>query len=363
MLLRVLRVLFFFIFGAFCQGKVRLHEIELDQCGEATVDPLIKDAIVDFGLSEGTCAEQGYDRAAGNKEIDVPLVGKVTVELYDKKHPPRVRINEGSLEEYLHAWKVSTDRCSEAFVHPTMKGYLVETGFSEGTCAGQGYDVTVGREQIDVPYAGGVDITVDLDLYSKRSLIGAMLNTAGDLRNSQGPLEKKIHLWKTFAGRCGEAFIDPMAKAALVELAFVEGTCAEQGYDVAAGGKEIEVSLMDFMDKVTLKLYDKKHRLRPRITEGSIDKKPRLRARIIEGSLEGYIHLCKMSDGQCSEAFIDSVMLGALAETSFSEGTCAGHGYDVPAGVEEIDIPYIGGVDITIDVRLYSKPSRRLLLV
>jgi len=343
-----------------CRGQKHFYEIKLDQCGEATVDPPIKNALVDFGLSEGTCAEQGYDVTAGSKDIDVPSVGKVTLELYSKKARLRARVIEGSLKEYVHLRKVSNDRCAEAFIHPLMKGSLVETEFSEGTCAGQGYDLPAGREEIDIPYIGGVDIIVDLELYSKRPLASAMPDNTSDLHNAQSSLENKIHMWKEFSGRCGEALIDSMTKGALVELDFVEGTCAEQGFNVAADGKEIDVSAVG---NVTLKLYDQKPRLRSSMTEGSIDEKLRLRARIVEGSLANEVRLCKMSDDHCSETFIDSTMLGALAETKFSEGTCAEQGYTVPAGTDEINVPYIGGVDILVDVHLYSKPSRRLLLV
>jgi len=350
-----------------CRGQKHFYEIKSDQCGEAALDPLIKNVLVASGLSEGTCAEQGYDVTAGSKDIDLPSVGKVTLELYGKKARLRARVIEGSLQEYVHLRKVSTDRCAEAFIHPLMKGSLVETEFSEGTCAGQGYDLPAGREEIDIPYIGGVDIIVDLELYSKRPLASAMPDNTSDLHNAQSSLENKIHMWKAFSGRCGEALIDSMTKGALVELDFVEGTCAEQGFNVAAGGKEIDVSSVG---NVTLKLYDQKPRLRSSMTEGSIDEKLRLRVRIVEvlrppheGSLENHVHLCKVSDDHCSETFIDSTMLGALAETKFSEGTCAEQGYTVPAGTDEINVPYIGGVDILVDVHLYSKPSRRLLLV
>jgi hypothetical protein len=148
-------------------GNQQFHQIKLDQCGETTGDARTKDALVYFGLHEGTCAKYGYDRPAGRKFVDVPSIGNVTLVLYDKKQEPSTRKPEGSPEQDEHAWKISLDRCSEAVIDKMMKDILAEEGFSEGTCARQGYSVPGGRERISVPYIGESNVDVEIDLYSK----------------------------------------------------------------------------------------------------------------------------------------------------------------------------------------------------
>jgi len=165
MTFRVQAFLLMWYLSAPCQGNQHFHQLELHRCGETTGDARNKDALVYFGLHEGTCAEHGYDRPIGRKSIHVPSVGNVTVALYDKK--PGVRFAEGSSEQDVHLWKISVDGCSEAVIDSMMADILAENEFSEGTCSMQGYSEPAGQKRTSVPYIGESNVEVEIDLYSK----------------------------------------------------------------------------------------------------------------------------------------------------------------------------------------------------
>jgi hypothetical protein len=68
--------------------QVTLYKISSDtQCGQATIDKKYESYAVKFaGLKEGTCTAQGFTVAAGSKDITVPVLGHITVELFEKSN-------------------------------------------------------------------------------------------------------------------------------------------------------------------------------------------------------------------------------------------------------------------------------------
>ena len=70
---------------AIASSQVNLYKtMESKGCGQIVVSADYEKYVEEFaGFSEGTCADQGYKHADGTKSITVPIVGTVTVALYD----------------------------------------------------------------------------------------------------------------------------------------------------------------------------------------------------------------------------------------------------------------------------------------
>jgi len=67
------------------EEMVTLYKLANGECGQATLDKRFESYAVSFaGLKEGLCSAQGYSVAAGSKELKVPVLGEIKVELFTK---------------------------------------------------------------------------------------------------------------------------------------------------------------------------------------------------------------------------------------------------------------------------------------
>eukprot|EP00928_Gymnodinium_smaydae_P037068 TRINITY_DN2579_c0_g1_i1.p1 TRINITY_DN2579_c0_g1~~TRINITY_DN2579_c0_g1_i1.p1 ORF type:complete len:390 (-),score=77.94 TRINITY_DN2579_c0_g1_i1:212-1381(-) len=229
--------------------KVTLHQIALSKCGEATVDPWMKSVLIELlGFAEGPCADQGYDVSMGQKEKSVPGVGAVKLAMYKKSgveeptaQPAESLKNQAfDVEGKVTLHQIALSKCGEAAVDPWMKSVLIELlGFAEGTCADQGYDVSIGQKEISVPGVGAVKLA----MYSKSDVEETTVAPSSSVKGQAfEAADDKDTLHQIALSKCGEATVDPSMKSVLIELlGFAEGTCADQGYDVSMGQKDISV--------------------------------------------------------------------------------------------------------------------------
>merc|ERR1712195_160457 len=73
----------------FCQAltssQVNLYkELEGKVCAQAAISGDYEKYVEEFaGFSQGTCADQGFKHADGTKTMAVPIIGNITVALYD----------------------------------------------------------------------------------------------------------------------------------------------------------------------------------------------------------------------------------------------------------------------------------------
>ena len=70
---------------AIAASQVNLYRtVEGHGCGQVAVSGDYEKYVEEFaGFSQGTCVDQGFKHADGTKTITVPIVGSVTVALYD----------------------------------------------------------------------------------------------------------------------------------------------------------------------------------------------------------------------------------------------------------------------------------------
>lgn len=73
---------------------VDLYKITHGECGQAEISSMYEKPAEEFaGLTEGTCASQGYTKLDGEKEIKVPVIGNIKIDLYSK---PAVAFKAGT---------------------------------------------------------------------------------------------------------------------------------------------------------------------------------------------------------------------------------------------------------------------------
>jgi len=62
-----------------------LYKISDGECGQATLDSKYATYAEKFaGLSEGTCAAQGYTKSDGTQTLQVPVLGGITISKFTK---------------------------------------------------------------------------------------------------------------------------------------------------------------------------------------------------------------------------------------------------------------------------------------
>jgi hypothetical protein len=124
------------------------------ECGQATIPVEYESYAEEFaGLSKGECSDHGYTQADGSKNIQVPVIGDITIALFSKSS----ELKAGSVDLY----KIMAGECGQASVPTGYAQYAEEfAGLEKGDCSDNGYTLADGSKTIHVPVIG--DITVAL---------------------------------------------------------------------------------------------------------------------------------------------------------------------------------------------------------
>jgi len=70
---------------ALAASTVQLYKSELGKvCEQASISGDYEQYLEEFaGFTKGTCADQGFTHADGSKTLSVPIIGDITLALYD----------------------------------------------------------------------------------------------------------------------------------------------------------------------------------------------------------------------------------------------------------------------------------------
>ncbi len=86
-----------------------LYKIAGAKCDQATLDEKCSSDAKSFaGLSEDTCAVQGYTVPAGDQGLNVPVVGSIMVELFAKA----AKVSRAEAVVWLY--KITGTKCGQA---------------------------------------------------------------------------------------------------------------------------------------------------------------------------------------------------------------------------------------------------------
>jgi hypothetical protein len=141
----------------------KVFDANVGQCGQVAMNKSAFKLAKALGLQEGTCGDHGFTLSQGTKEVDAPILGKIVFALYKKSGALGVAdvvsfITSGDMVT-LH--KVFGPICSEVTVE---KKYATDVaklqGMSEGSCTSEGYIINTGKQDLNLPLIGEVDITL-----------------------------------------------------------------------------------------------------------------------------------------------------------------------------------------------------------
>jgi len=293
----------------FCQAltssQVNLYkELEGKVCAQAAISGDYEKYVEEFaGFSQGTCADQGFKHADGTKTMAVPIIGNITVALYDN-------VLEAADEE-VTLFALGGGQCGQSTLPKKYESYAekFDSDLTEGDCASHGYTVAAGAKDIKVPFIG----TIHTSEWTKP--------VAAD---------EQVTLFAIGGGQCGESTLPKKYEsyAEKFDSDLKEGTCASQGYTVPEGSKDITVPFIGTIHTAQF-------------------EKPAVAA-------DEQVTLYELAKGLCGQTSI-SKKYEYYAEkfASLAEGTCAAQGYTVDDGAKDLKVPFIGDIKIA----LYSKTA------
>jgi len=145
-----------------------MHVVKKGYCAQADIPEQFLPYVSKFGFEHGSCPDAGYTVEDGAKEVKIPMLGDITLALYSKPAASHLKFPTASASLY----KAELGHlCEELDVPAEFQRYVERfTGFSEGTCASQGYTSEAGEKSINIPILG--DLTIKL--YDKLSLGGVI---------------------------------------------------------------------------------------------------------------------------------------------------------------------------------------------
>merc|ERR1712166_1033593 len=182
--------------GLDADAQTSLYKISGGDCGQATLNSKYASYAEKFaGLTEGTCAAQGYTVGDGAQTLKVPVLGDITIAKFKKATavgcvtdghlcwennecccgschgndpnnykcgPPPKRATElTQLEDACTLYQLTNDACSESGIDCKFVKYakLADKGLKDGTCAAQGFTMKGTETTKKYPFVGDVTIT------------------------------------------------------------------------------------------------------------------------------------------------------------------------------------------------------------
>lgn len=170
-------------------------------------------------MKEGDCKSQGYTVLDGTKEKVIPVIGDVKMSYYTK---PKAEVKEPS---DVTLFRIEHGECGQAKINSKYETTVEKwAGLQEGTCSDQGYTKEQGVKDYNIPVVGDVQFA----LFSKPATKA-----------------EQVTLYKIEYGECGQATVNQNIEKYAEEFAgLTEGKCADQGYTVVDGQKEIHVPVV-----------------------------------------------------------------------------------------------------------------------
>jgi len=179
--------------------ETTLYKISGGECGQATLDSKYASYAEKFaGLTEGTCAAQGYTVGDGAQTLKVPVLGDITIAKFKQTATSAIETDSCSLYEILGT------TCSQSDIECKYTKYakLAEKGLKDGTCSAQGYTVKGKVNTMKYPIVGDITITQ----YTKPTV--AELGAEKCCTDCVAP-EVKYFSVDVPHGFCGETCINP----------------------------------------------------------------------------------------------------------------------------------------------------------
>ncbi|CAE8725605.1 unnamed protein product, partial [Polarella glacialis] len=248
--------------------SVALYKIVGDECGQATLDKKFEPYAVKFaGLSEGLCKDQGYTVDAGSKDVKVPALGDIKVELFKKQSgllgvfatsmASLSKVMQQAPLDVVSLYKIMGDECGQATLDKTFEPYAVKfAGLAEGLCKDQGYTVDAGSKDVKVPALGDIKV----ELFKKQSgLLGVFATSMASLSKvmQQAPLDV-VSLYKIMGDECGQATLDKKFEPYAVKFAgLAEGLCKDRGYTMDAVSIDVKVPALGGLGDIKVELFKK----------------------------------------------------------------------------------------------------------
>lgn len=147
--------------------EITLYKTVNGDCGQATLDKRFEGPAEAFaGLKEGLCKDFGYTEPSGSQSLTVPVLGKITIELYKK--PGDLTVAEALMFSFkvlttdtTSLYLLQNGVCSEATVDRKFKDLVaLPLNLKEGTCKAQGYEVFKGSQGTHVPFVGEIILSL-----------------------------------------------------------------------------------------------------------------------------------------------------------------------------------------------------------
>merc|ERR1712166_676234 len=185
--------------GLDADAQTSLYKISGGDCGQATLDSEYASYAEKFaGLTEGTCAAQGYTVGDGAQTLKVPVLGDITIAKFKLSASNAIETDSCSLYEVLGT------TCSQSDIECKYTKYakLAEKGLKDGTCSAQGYTVKGKVNTMKYPIVGDITITQ----YTKPTV--AELGAEKCCTDCVAP-EVKYFSVDVPHGFCGETCINP----------------------------------------------------------------------------------------------------------------------------------------------------------
>ena len=210
----------------FCKAlnadQVTLYRtVEGHGCGQVAISSTYEKYAEDFaGFAVGDCADQGFKHSDGSKTLAIPIIGNVTMQLFDN-------VLKG---EEVTLFQITGSECGQSTLPKKYESYAqkFDKELKEGTCAAQGYTVADGAKDINVPFIG----TIHTAEFKKPALAAA---------------NDVVSLYQVEFGICAEVDVANQLEASILEKAdkaLTVGTCASAGYTKADGSKDINIPVV-----------------------------------------------------------------------------------------------------------------------
>jgi len=346
---------------------VTLYKIADGLCGQATLDKKFQKPATAFaGLQEGQCKDHGYTKPAGDKELHVPYLGDIKIELFKQDGVQQTALDSSTGErslvdtlrvslslvgaEMVTLYKIADGLCGQATLDKKFqKPATAFAGLQEGQCKDHGYTKPAGDKELHVPYLGDIKI----ELYKQDGVQETALDSSTGERSLVDALRvslslvgaEMVTLYKIADGLCGQATLDKkFEKPATAFAGLQEGECKDHGYATPAGGKELHVP---YLGDIKIELYKQDGTSQMAALSGSAGERGLVDALHVSLSLLGadMVTLYKIADGLCGQATLDKkFQKPATAFAGLLEGKCKDHGYTKPAGDKDLHVPYLGDI-------------------
>merc|ERR1712150_270370 len=157
------------VYGRPPKDVVAMSRLAGGLCGQALIDEAkaSTEALKAAGLERRYCIERGYGEAAGNQEVEVPVLGKFQLALFRKTGELDVmdalRVSVGAFAaDALTVHMVSGDVCGQTSIanwqYQSMAAAV--TGFARGPCKDTGFTQSVGSKEMTVPVIGKLEVAL-----------------------------------------------------------------------------------------------------------------------------------------------------------------------------------------------------------